>query len=65
MNINSKGILGHLCGQMDKLNDRSITTEEAQAQANLAKQANNLLKYELQKAKTLATNAGNFTRIED
>lgn len=35
---------------MDKLNAKVINVEEAKAQANLAKQANNLLKYELDKA---------------
>ena len=47
---NSKNIFKHLCDQMDKLNMKVINVEEAKAQANLAKQANNLLKYELDKA---------------
>lgn len=46
----AKHIFNHLCDQMDKLNLKVIGIEEAKAQANLAKQANNLLKYELDKA---------------
>jgi len=47
---NTKKIFEHLCDQMDKLNAKVISVEEAKAQANLSKQANNLLKYELDKA---------------
>lgn len=46
----SQSIFEHLCDQMDKLNLKVISVEEAKAQANLAKQANNLLKYQLDKA---------------
>jgi hypothetical protein len=47
---NTQRIFEHLCDQMDKLNSKVISVEEAKAQANLSKQANNLLKYELDKA---------------
>ena len=47
---NTQKIFEHLCDQMDKLNSKVISVEEAKAQANLSKQANNLLKYELDKA---------------
>jgi hypothetical protein len=47
---NSAKIFRHLCEQMDNLNAKLITVEDAKAQANLAKQANNILKYELDKA---------------
>jgi hypothetical protein len=46
----SKSIFEHLCDQMDKLNMKVISVEEAKAQAHLAKQANNILKYELDRA---------------
>lgn len=46
----SKAIFEHLCEQMKKLSSKSISVEEAKAQANLAKQANNILKYELDRA---------------
>jgi len=46
----SKAIFEHLCDQMDKLNAKVISVDEAKAQGNLAKQANNILKYELDKA---------------
>jgi hypothetical protein len=39
---------------MDKLNAGVVKVEEAKAQANLAKQANNVLRYELDKAIAIA-----------
>jgi len=50
----TKSIFAHLCDQMDKLNAKVISVEEAKAQANMAKQANNLLKYELDRANSIA-----------
>lgn len=47
---NTKQIFKHLCDQMNKLSVKAISVEEAKAQANLAKQANNIMKYELDKA---------------
>ena len=44
--VNSKSLFTFICDQMDKLQEASITVEQAKAQANLAKQANNILKYE-------------------
>ena len=38
---------------MKKLDENQITVEQARAQSNLIKQANNLFKYEQDKAKTL------------
>ena len=38
---------------MDKLDKGKIDTDSAKAQGNLIKQANNLLKYELDRANTL------------
>jgi len=35
---------------MHKLSAKSISVEEAKAQSNLAKQANNILRYELDRA---------------
>lgn len=49
-NANSRAIFEHLCDQMAKLNAKVISVEEAKAQSNLAKQANNILKYELDRA---------------
>lgn len=46
----SKSIFEHLCDQMNKLNSKVISVEEAKAQSNLAKQANNILRYELDRA---------------
>jgi len=47
----SENIFKHLCDQMDKLGVKAITVDEAKAQATLSKQANNLLRYELDRAK--------------
>jgi len=47
-------IFSHLCDQMKKLSSNVISVEEAKAQANLSKQANNLLKYELDRAVAVA-----------
>jgi hypothetical protein len=51
--VNSKSLLAFVFGQMEKLEKNEIDNETAKSQANLAKQANNLLKYELDRANTL------------
>jgi propanediol dehydratase small subunit len=51
--VNNKSLLHFIFDQMEKLDNASITVEQAKAQANLAKQANNSLKYELERATTL------------
>jgi len=38
--------------QMEKLDKNEIDVEQAKAQSNLVKQANNILRYELDRAKT-------------
>ncbi len=50
--VNNKSLLSHLFAQMEKLDEGHISVEEANAQANLTKEANKLLKYELDRAKT-------------
>lgn len=47
---NSKELLKHSFNLMSLLNSNSISVEEAKAQANLIKQANNILRYELDRA---------------
>lgn len=49
----TKDLLAHLCDQMKKLSIKAIDADEAHVQCNLVKQANNLLKYELEKAKAV------------
>ena len=49
--VNAKSLFSHVCEQMRKLDNQEIKIEEAKEQANLVKQANNLLKYELDRAK--------------
>lgn len=51
--VNNKSLLHFLFDQMEKLDNKEIDVEQAKAQANLAKQANNSLKYELERSKTL------------
>lgn len=48
--VNSKELLRHAFDTMMMLKAKAINTEEAKAQANLLKQSNNLLKYELDRA---------------
>lgn len=50
--INNKSLLGFIYDQMEKLDRGDSTVDEAKAQANLAKQANNMMRYELDLAKT-------------
>lgn len=49
---NSKSLFAFICDQMDKLDKKEISVQEAQGQANLMKQANNVLSYELKRADT-------------
>jgi hypothetical protein len=51
--INNKSLLHFIFDQMEKLDTGTINVDEAKAQALLAKQANNSMKYELDRAKTL------------
>jgi hypothetical protein len=43
-------LLDFIFEQMEKLDKDEITIEQAKAQSNLAKQANNILRYELDRA---------------
>lgn len=51
--MNNKSLLHFLFDQMEKLDGGKISVETAREQANLAKQANNCMKYELQRTATL------------
>jgi hypothetical protein len=51
--MNNKSMLHFLFDQMEKLDKNLIDVETAKAQANLAKQANNSMKYELDRASLL------------
>lgn len=53
MEKSSKGIFEFLCNQMDKLDKKQISVEHLKAQSGSAKQLNNLLKYELDRAKAI------------
>ena len=48
--VNNKSMLGFIFSQMEILDKKEITTDEAKAQAGLAKQANNSLMYEIKRA---------------
>lgn len=63
---NSKAIFQHLCNQMEKLDNNEISVDDAKAQASLSKQANNVLRYELDRAKFVEKHGGESIRkIED
>nr|WP_297167419.1 hypothetical protein [uncultured Dysgonomonas sp.] len=51
--VNNKSLLHFIYGQMQKLDSKEITVEDANAQANLAKQANNAMVYELKRSELL------------
>ena len=48
--VNNKLMLAFIFLQMEKLDNNEIDVQTASAQANLAKQANNALMYELKRA---------------
>lgn len=50
---NNKSVLHFLFDQMEKLDKKEITVDEAKAQAAIAKQVNNCMKYELDRSKLL------------
>lgn len=47
--VNTKSLLAFIFGQMQKLDAKEITPNEAMAQAKLASQASNVLNYELKR----------------
>jgi hypothetical protein len=50
--VNNKSVLAFLFNQMEKLDNKEITVDEAKAVSELAKQVNNAMKYELDRANT-------------
>jgi len=50
MTVNTKELLRHAFEMMQALKQKSISVEEAKAQANLIKQSNNIIRYELDRA---------------
>lgn len=51
--VNNKSLIAFLFDQMDKLDNGQIDVQTAREQANLSKQVNNAMKYELDRTKTL------------
>jgi len=49
--VNNKSMVAFLFDQMHKLDNGKIDNQQAREQANLAKQVNNAMKYELERAK--------------
>jgi hypothetical protein len=49
--VNNKSMIAFLFDQMDKLDNDQIDVQKAKEQSNLAKQINNSMKYELDRAK--------------
>ena len=66
--VNNKSLLGFIFDQMEKLDKKEISVDDAKAQANLSKQANNALRYELDRSNLLmkldAHNALNTTKTK-
>lgn len=51
--VNSKSLVAFLFDQMHKLDKGEISANQAKEQANLAKQVNSQMRYELERAKVL------------
>ena len=51
--VNNKSLLHFIFNQMEKLDKNEIDIDQAKAQSLLAKQANNAMKYELDRATVL------------
>ncbi len=51
--VNSKSLLAFTFGLMGRLDNKELDVDTAKAQAGLIKQANNIMKYELDRSKTL------------
>lgn len=49
--VNSKSLLAFVFDQMEKLDNKDISVAQAREQANLTKQANDILKYENDRAR--------------
>ena len=49
--VNNKSLVAFLFDQMHQLSEGKITKEAAREQANLAKQVNSQMRYELERAK--------------
>lgn len=49
--VNNKSMIAFLFNQMNKLDEGKIDVQTAREQANLSKQVNNAMKYELDRAK--------------
>jgi len=49
--VNNKSMIAFLFDQMEKLDNGEIDNQTAREQANLSKQVNNAMKYELDRAK--------------
>lgn len=51
--VNNKSLVAFLFDQMHKLDSGEISPEQAKEQANLAKQVNSQMRYELERARVL------------
>jgi hypothetical protein len=58
MEKSSKGIFYFLCNQMERLEGNAISVEELRAFSGATKQLNNLLRYELDRAKAIEKFSG-------
>ena len=51
--VNNKSLVAFLFDQMHKLSEGEVSPEQAREQANLAKQVNSQMRYELERTKVL------------
>lgn len=63
--VNSKSLLTFTFDQMEKLDNDEISNQQAREQSNLIKQANNLLKYELERARVIMELTKHNTEFKD
>lgn len=63
--VNNKSLLHFLFNQMEKLDKKECSVEEAKAVANIAKQINNSMKYELDRASLLNKLQSTDIKIRD
>jgi len=63
--VNSKSLLSFVFSVMEKLDTNKIDAQTAREQSNLIKQGNNLLKYEIDRSKTLMKLAEHNAKYKD
>lgn len=63
--VNSKSLFAFITGEMERLRNKEIDNEEANTQANLCQKATNLLKYELERQRTIRDVTGKIEGLRE